>query len=394
MKLSRLSHFPGPLKWLLVAAVGAGFVSCGDGGNGNGVATDPVQSGLSSTTLTATLTADQEVPPVTTGAVGTGTLRLETPTRNVSGSITLDGMTATAAHVHTGESGVNGPVIVTLAETSPGTWSVPAGATLTEAQATAFNAGGLYFNAHSTANPNGEIRGQIGREVFVSQLSPAQEVPPPASTASGVGRLTVDPATRRINATLNVTGLVASVAHIHSGAAGVNGPILFPLTETAAGSGVWATAADATMTEAQLALLRAGGLYFNAHSTAFPAGEIRGQIAREVRFASLTGGEEVPPTPSLATGTGTLVVDTATRAASGGITIAGMTATMAHVHQAPVGTNGPIIIPLDNGGGGVWSVPSGSRLTADQYLAYKQGNLYYNAHSTDFPGGEVRGQLR
>ena len=358
MKLSRFSQFPGSWKWgkwVMAAAVGAaGFVACGDGGNGGNGTGDPVQTGLSATTLSATLTGEQENPPATTGAVGTGTLRLETPTRNVSGSISFDGFTATAAHVHTGESGVNGPVIVNLVQTAPGTWSVPAGATLTEAQAAAFNAGGLYFNAHSAAFPNGEIRGQIGREVYVSQLSPAQEVPPPTSGASGVGRLTVDPATGRISGTLTVTGMTASVAHIHSGAVGVNGPIVFPLTETSAGSGTWLTAADATMSPAQLEQLRAGGFYFNAHSTTFPAGEIRGQIGREVRFAALTGGEEVPPTPSTATGTGTLVIDTSTRAASGAISVTGLSATAAHVHQAPVGVNGPIIVPLADSGGGVW----------------------------------------
>jgi CHRD domain len=33
-------------------------------------------------------------------------------------------------------------------------------------------------------------------------------------------------------------------------------------------------------------------------------------------------------------------------------------------------------------------------LTADQFSAYKQGNLYFNAHSIVFPGGEIRGQIR
>ena len=116
-------------------------------------------------------------------------------------------MTATVAHIHTGEVGVNGPIIVNLTETSPGTWTVPAGSTLTEAQATAFANGGLYVNAHNVANPNGEIRGQIGREVFNAQMSPAQEVPPPVSTATGTGVLSLDPATRKFTARITVTGM-------------------------------------------------------------------------------------------------------------------------------------------------------------------------------------------
>jgi CHRD domain-containing protein len=383
MKLARLMSFADPLKCLLAAALVLALVACGDGGG--------IQQ---TTTLGASLFGEQEVPPVTTGAVGTGTLSLDSPSGSIRGSIALDGMTANAAHIHLGEVGVSGPIIVPLVETTSGTWSVPAGATLTESQAAAFAAGGLYFNAHSIANPNGEIRGQIGRDVFAAQMSSAQEVPPPTSNASGTGVLSLDPVTRKFTARITVSGMVATAAHIHEGAPGISGPIIFPLTQTAAGSGVWASAPDATLSEAQLATLRAGGLYFNAHSVAFPNGEIRGQIGRTVGFARLRGTEEVPPTPSVATGTGTLVIDPATRAASGSITVSGMATTAAHIHLGAPGVSGPIIVPLTNLGGNVWAVPANTRLTADQWLAYKQGNLYYNAHSAQFPNGEIRGQIR
>ena len=382
----RLIH---PLKWSVAAALVMGLAACGSGDD-NAVVPPPPTS----TVLKASLSGDQEVPPTLTGALGTGSLSLQAPSRSISGSITLDGMTANAAHIHQGDAGVNGPVIVALAETAPGTWSVPAGATLTEAQAAAFTAGGLYLNAHNTANPNGEIRGQIGREVFAAQLSPAQEVPPNASGASGNGLLSLDPATKKFTARITVSGMAATAAHIHNGALGVNGPVIFPLSETATGSGVWVSAADATFNDAQLALLSSGGLYFNAHSPAFPNGEIRGQIGRNVRFARLSAVQEVPPTPSTATGTGTLVIDPVTRAANGGIALSGITAIAAHIHLGAAGSNGPVIVPLTAAGSGVFNVPPGTVLTAAQLLAYKQGNLYYNAHSTLFPNGEIRGQIR
>ena len=164
--------------------------------------------------------------------------------------------------------------------------------------------------------------------------------------------------------------------------------------ETAAGSGVWVSAAGATLTAAQLASLRAGDLYFNAHSVAFPGGEIRGQIGRHVGLATLTGAQEVPPTPSPATGAGILVIDPTTRAATGNITVSGMATTAAHIHLGAVGVNGPISVPLTLASGNVWAVPANTRLSAEQFLAYKQGNLYYNAHSTLFPNGEIRGQIR
>jgi hypothetical protein len=383
MKLTRFMPFVDLLKWLLAGALALGLVACSDNDHDQ-----------QTTTLRASLSGDQEVPRVLTGALGTGTLSLDSPSREIRGSIVLDGLNANAAHIHLGDVGVSGPIIVPLVETSPGTWSVPAGSVLTESQAAAFAAGGLYYNAHSVAFPNGEIRGQIGRDVFVVPMSAAQEVPPPASSATGIGVLNLDPATRKFTARVTVSGLVANAAHIHNGAPGVNGPIIFPLTETAAGSGIWVSAADATLSEAQLATLAAGGLYFNAHSAAFPNGEIRGQIARNIGFARLTGAEEVPPTGSAASGTGVLVVDPASRGISGSIAVSGMSTTAAHIHLAAPGVNGPIIVPLADAGGNVWTVPPNTRLSAEQLTAYKQGNLYYNAHSVLFPNGEIRGQIR
>ena len=379
MTLARPSPFLQFLKWFAAAALSAGLVACGS--------SDRDEEALQFAPI---LTGEQEVPPVATGATGRGTLMVALPSRTVSGNITLEGMTANAAHIHEGAPGVNGPVIIPLAETSPGVWSVPAGTVLTEAQEAALRAGNLYFNAHSTANPGGEIRAQIGREVLTATLSQAQEVPPTGSTATGTGMMTVDPATRQFSARMTVTGMAATAAHIHEGAPNVNGPIVFPLAQSS--PGVWT--AEGTLTEAQLATMRAGNFYFNAHSTAFPNGEIRGQIGRLVGFARLTGAEEVPPTPSTATGSGNVVVHPETRVITGAIALTGLAPNMAHIHIGAPGTNGPVIVTLVEQPGNVWVVPGDTRLTPEQLRAFKQGNLYFNAHTPAFPGGEIRGQIR
>ena len=106
------------------------------------------------------LSGSQEVPPVSTSASGSGTIMIGMD-KSVSGSVTTSGVAATAAHIHVGAAGKNGPVIVPMAKTADNVWSVPAGAKLTDAQYESFKAGDLYVNVHSAQNKGGEIRGQL-----------------------------------------------------------------------------------------------------------------------------------------------------------------------------------------------------------------------------------------
>ena len=107
---------------------------------------------------------------------------------------------------------------------------------------------------------------------------------------------------------------------------------------------------------------------------------------------TLKGASEVPANTSAATGTGTVTI-AADHAVSGAISVTGMTPTMAHIHMAAEGTNGPVIVPMVQSGNS-FTFPAGSKLTDAQYDAYKAGKLYVNVHSAAFPGGEVRAQLK
>ena len=107
------------------------------------------------------LSGGNEVPPVTTSASGSGTITVSSD-KSVSGSVTTSGVNGTAAHIHVGATGQNGPVVIPLAKSADGnTWSVPAGAKLTDAQYDQYKNGNLYVNVHSAANKGGEVRGQL-----------------------------------------------------------------------------------------------------------------------------------------------------------------------------------------------------------------------------------------
>jgi hypothetical protein len=117
-------------------------------------------------------------------------------------------------------------------------------------------------------------------------LSGANEVPAVSTAAKGSGWVTLSADDSTITFHLEYSGLsgAATAAHIHTGAAGVNGGVIFPFvvgpspingTFTAANF----TPSGAITTYAQaIAAIKAGNTYMNVHTAANPGGEIRGQI--------------------------------------------------------------------------------------------------------------------
>lgn len=108
--------------------------------------------------------------------------------------------------------------------------------------------------------------------------------------------------------------------------------------------------------------------------------------------APLTGGAEVPPVNTSASGTAQITI-MPDRMVSGTVKISGFVPTMAHVHEAGVGKNGPPIITLSKTGDDSFAVPADAKLTDAQQKGYEAGKLYVNVHSASNPCGEIRGQL-
>jgi hypothetical protein len=107
----------------------------------------------------------------------------------------------------------------------------------------------------------------------------------------------------------------------------------------------------------------------------------------------LTGDQEVPAVASTATGVGSIVIKD-DKSVSGSIKTTGIEGTVAHIHLAEPGKNGPPIITLTKNAENTWSVPEAAKLTDEQYKAFKEGNLYVNIHSAEHKSGEIRTQLK
>jgi CHRD domain len=78
----------------------------------------------------------------------------------------------------------------------------------------------------------------------------------------------------------------------------------------------------------------------------------------------LSGAEEVPPAQSSGSGSGSIRIGD-DGSVSGSVSTTGVQGTMAHIHQAVKGMNGPVIIPLTKSGD-TYSVPAGAKLNAAQ----------------------------
>jgi hypothetical protein len=139
---------------------------------------------------------------------------------------------------------------------------------------------------------------------YVATLSGASEVPPNASTGTGQVILDiVDELSMSLSVTFSGLTGTTTIAHIHNAVAGVNGAIMtqtpsfsgLPIGVTAGSftqtfemdlASTWSpgliTSSGGTVAGAKaffLSKLAEGEAYFNLHSSAFPGGEIRGQLS-------------------------------------------------------------------------------------------------------------------
>ncbi|HLP15007.1 MAG TPA: CHRD domain-containing protein [Bacteroidota bacterium] len=241
-------------------------------------------------TAYARMQGSQENPAGATPAVGTASIVLNPGATSISYTITIDTLSGaiSASHFHNGAVGSNGPVVKNITFTgnsASGIWSsTDATQPLTDSLISEFLHGRLYVNAHTAANPGGELRGQVTLVSpigYTISMSGDQEVPAVVSTGTGTGVVILDPSgTAAYDVTVDSLSGAISAAHFHTGAMGVNGGVVKPVT--VAGntfSGTWGpTDASQPLTDVLLRELVKGRTYFNVHTALHGGGEIRGQV--------------------------------------------------------------------------------------------------------------------
>lgn len=235
------------------------------------------------------MSAENEVDPPTgvPDASGNAFLLLDPTSKRVIYAMEWDSLSGppTMAHFHRGAVGVNGPPIHTITlPANPtnkgmvfGTWD-----NVSDVDMASLKAGGFYANIHTAANQGGEVRGQIlTSDFYTAAISPSNEVNPvTGSNAMGTGFATVIGG-NLLQSFYIVDGAtsVPNMAHIHQGAKGTNGDVVYNLQGLAilGHPAVWLLINQA-VTPAQHDLFKSTGMYANFHTAANPGGEARGQL--------------------------------------------------------------------------------------------------------------------
>jgi hypothetical protein len=244
-------------------------------------------------TFHASITADQEVPATMSPIWGVANLELDPATGAFQLVVNLKNVNETlgASHIHLGAAGTNGGILVHLGGESAYRRSAGKNlhgkftGTIPPEQLEAMLVSGTYLNFHTATYPGGAARGQLVANPVAlwAELAAANEVPPNDSPATGFASVIYHPATKKISVGVEIVDFtnIVSGSHIHSGAAGVNGPVTLNLggedAYTRTGSSLSGEFLWRDYMHPAVPLLT-GNTYINVHSTVIPAGEIRGQI--------------------------------------------------------------------------------------------------------------------
>jgi len=347
----------------------------------------------------ANMNGDQEVPPVATNARGLATFNVspDLATVTIHGVFSgLDGA-ITGCEIREGKAGVNGSLFLDLTDSISGN----------ELRAVIEPPFGfiqkgleykLYLNLETTANPDGEIRGQLEVESalhFTGYLDGVQAVPFVFTQASGLASITYQPGNFWADYKIILNGVSEPITGIDLMEAqiGATGPVILSLNNSNPSIGQIDMAA---VPSDFLSKIESGHIAVNVRTDAHPEGEIKGQFVRfkPVSLEGFLNGDQVDP-PVVTNAQGLVVVkmtsdlDSLHYFAS----VTGLTPNNATINLAPPGASGATIGFVDPS-----VLPNlyfGSfQITPEQAVKILNGNGYIIFSTAAHPDGEIRAQLQ
>lgn len=383
------------------------------------------------TTFVAQLAGRNETTPVVSMASGEVTIQISDGQLTVTGSfanlsdqLAID--IAGGAHLHSGYAGQNGGILQGLVVTPDadllgGTFEAANNTfPLTTELETALNERSLYINIHSLAHTGGEIRGQFlsgdAQSYYTANMFGSNEIPSVISRGHGALAIEIEGTTVKVSGSFadlegDFDADIMGGAHLHLANAGTNGSIYISLTATVDAngrSGVF-TVADNTIVldGTELSPFSSRNLYANIHTTAYPSGEIRGQVlgqALVVLRSRLTGSSQVPVLNTIGDGVvlteifpdSSLILTGSFNRLSSSIDLniaGGM-----HIHRGLAGESDSVLVPLtvvpngDLKGGTLTATDNTYPADSTMLHALLNRSTYLNVHTVAYGNGELRGQ--
>ncbi len=344
-------------------------------------------------TLTATLTPDQETPPVTNAFNATAVLRYDRASRLLSWFVEHNVHDMTAAHIH-GPAALGESAGIVFDMGPPSHPVIEGNRVLTIGQERELLNGLYYINIHNPDFPAGAIRGQIlSGDRFHATLQGRQETPAVATRATGVGVFSYDNPTRTLAWRIEHGVADATAAHIHGPSLpGEPAGIVIDF-----GSAVSPITGSVQLTAHQEFELLNGLYFVNVHSPAYPPGELRGQIQgvdplpAHTHASVLDGDQAVPPVGNDFSGVGLFAYDYLSRILHLEVHHSVTDAVAVHLHgPAGPGTNAAVVLTLDSPRS---PIRESLTLTQGQDHDFRAGHWYVNVQNPDFPAGALRGQI-
>ncbi|MDB5051875.1 MAG: hypothetical protein JWO30_4946 [Fibrobacteres bacterium] len=357
--------------------------------------------------------AAQEVPKVTLEGDPQGLIGFKLnetqDTMLVYGAFQGLSSAVTKFHIHAGEKGQAGPVALDVFplvkdRTIAANWTGFGPKDVRQ-----FLRGAYYINVHTSAYPNGEMRGQIDPEMdrlWTAELKGGNAIPAVATPATGVAIFQLSPDDSILTVKAYLQGIPDSVtgAHIHEGGAASTGNVVANLVSRLSGNTIAARIRVSSLARpaAFLDSLKKGSLYVNVHTEANTSGEIRGQLKprQGIAFqANLNGANEAPAVVTPATGLGLFTLSDNDSLLTVNVVFGGLkdSVTAAHLHRGAPGTSGPVVVNLTSGISGnsvTANIVLGNLADQDAFLAdLVKGNIYVNVHTKANTAGEIRGQV-
>jgi hypothetical protein len=258
------------------------------------------------TYLVARMTGDQEVPSANTGPKvgdtdGKAVTYLRIRGNQVSFATKWANIAApTAGHTHAGVAGQNGPVKIGFFGALPSTARAVTGSVTVADEALLdslkTSPESFYANLHTAEFPGGAVRGQFEKSDPVD-LNKVLRNGPLAALADGDQEVTggdvdgsatafVKASGSKVTYSLKWNGTASPTAgHIHSGKAGVNGPVAVPFFAAPDGLGQSITGIAGVVKDLDFDTVKGirqhpSNYYVNIHNAEFPGGAVRGQLFR------------------------------------------------------------------------------------------------------------------